>query len=47
MKSMDGILDIRIKKQKLFKIIIFGAPLVSPIPEKITDKDTPQFKYVD
>lgn len=44
---MDGILDIRIKKPKLFKIIIFGAPLISPIPEKITDKDTPEFKYVD
>lgn len=44
---MDGILDIRFKIPKLLKIIIFGAPLVSPIPEKITDKDTPEFKYVD
>lgn len=47
MESMDGILDIRIKKPKLLKIIIFGSPLVSPISEKITDKDTPEFKYVD
>lgn len=47
MESMDGILDIRIKKPKLLKIIIFGSPLVSPISEKITGKDTPEFKYVD